>query len=375
MERLLGPFYDPSLSYEDNEASGPFGLLATDFVYQDQGQPTYQFFDHQVYLPLIIAAGPILNGRFGKRAFEVGWDIVTYKTVRSAFHRSHTAPNLTRTYVPGGVLSDEQRDLGVFAVLESDGRLNTANTFGVPSFHPAIWQPDLARLVATARKIPGKVVIASVQGTPKGDGNIQAFVDDCVNVGLLAEAAGATIIEKNTSCPNEGSKHVLCSDVNTTERVAEAMRTKLSQNTKLLMKIGNFSDDDYLRRFVRQVGPFVDGFTAINTIATKILDENGQQYFPGEGRLYSGAGGDAVRPYGLSMVRRLAGARDEAGLTFKIIGVGGVHIPDDYLNYRRVRADAVGSASGAIWCTDLAARLKQQQIEKSLTFLKNFDLL
>jgi len=41
--------------------------------------------------------------------------------------------------------------------------------------------------------------------------------------------------------------------------------------------------------------------------------------------------------------------RDETGLDYTIIGVGGVTTPDDYNQYKAFGADAIMSATGAMW--------------------------
>ena len=56
--------------------------------------------------------------------------------------------------------------------------------------------------------------------------------------------------------------------------------------------------------------------------------------------------------------RRLSAIRERLGLDFAIIGVGGVIEPEHYLAYREAGADAVMSATGAMWDATLARRIK-----------------
>ena len=58
------------------------------------------------------------------------------------------------------------------------------------------------------------------------------------------------------------------------------------------------------------------------------------------------------------MVRRLSAIRERLGLDFAIVGVGGVIEPEHYLAYREAGADAVMSATGAMWDATLAQRIK-----------------
>ena len=58
------------------------------------------------------------------------------------------------------------------------------------------------------------------------------------------------------------------------------------------------------------------------------------------------------------MVRRLSAVRERTGLDFAIIGVGGVTTPEDYRAYRAAGANAVMSATGAMWDANLAREIK-----------------
>ena len=86
---LTEPFYDPARTYLENFEQGPFSFFAEECVYQDPGEPKYKFLGHEVNLPLGIAAGPLLNGRFVKAALDKGFDLPVYKTVRTRRYPSH----------------------------------------------------------------------------------------------------------------------------------------------------------------------------------------------------------------------------------------------------------------------------------------------
>ena len=104
----------------------------------------------------------------------------------------------------------------------------------------------------------------------------------------------------------------------------------------------------------------VQAIAAINTISARLVDAAGRQALPGAGRERSGVCGHAIRRAGLDMVARLAAIRERLGLDFAIIGVGGVVEPSDYDDYRVAGADAVMSATGAMWDARLARRIKSR---------------
>jgi dihydroorotate dehydrogenase len=54
------------------------------------------------------------------------------------------------------------------------------------------------------------------------------------------------------------------------------------------------------------------------------------------------------------MVEKLNKIRQEKKLSYEILGVGGVMTADDYFEYRNAGADAVQSATGAMWNPNLA---------------------
>ena len=90
-----------------------------------------------------------------------------------------------------------------------------------------------------------------------------------------------------------------------------------------MVKAAFFRDEEVLRRFVREVGPVVDGIVAINTLPAKILDEDGAQALPGEGRLSSGVCGRSMRWAGLAMSGRLARLRESWGRSFRSLVLAG----------------------------------------------------
>ena len=154
----------------------------------------------------------------------------------------------------------------------------------------------------------------------------------------------------------------MCFDTERARRVVEAIKEEIG-DLPLVAKIAYFADEVALRRLVDGVGRSADAIAAINTISAEIVDGNGAQALPGEGRLRSGVGGSAIRWAGLETVERLARLRDELGLKFSIVGIGGVSTPADYAAYRVAGADAAMSATAAMWNPHLAQQIKQTMEE------------
>ena len=61
----------------------------------------------------------------------------------------------------------------------------------------------------------------------------------------------------------------------------------------------------------------------------------------------------------MDFVKRLKKIKDKNNYKFSITGVGGVMNIDDYLDYRQAGADAVMTATGAMWNPNLALEIKK----------------
>jgi dihydroorotate dehydrogenase (NAD+) catalytic subunit len=350
------PFYDPARSYQDNFEHGPFGLLAEPPLVSDNQKPKYSFLRIPVSSPFGIPAGPLLNGRFVTAALDQGFDIPVYKTVRTHRYACHPWPNVLAVKVGG----DLHPGRTLVASEEYSEPLSITNSFGVPSFDPEFWQPDLADAVKHART--GQVVVGSYQGTKSQNGSVTAYIQDFVTGARLLKETGVKIVEVNLSCPNEGTANLLCFDVPRARQIVEATKNELG-DIPLVTKIAYFDDDARLTQFLREVGSVVDGISAINTVSAEILDEHGKQALPGEGRLWSGVCGSSIQWAGLEMVQRLAKLRDSLGLSYEIVGVGGVNDGASFARYRKAGADVVMSATGAMWNPMLAREIKEQAYE------------
>ena len=336
------PFYDVSRSYEDNYEQGPFGAFAEalkDGNGADAAGTTSEgasegalatFLGQPVNLPFGIPAGPLLNSRFTTAAFRMGFDLATYKTVRSRAWGCNPFPNVLAVH---------------------------SNSFGVPSQSPDAWQPDMRAAIEAAG--PGQVLVPSFQGSRVEGMSEEEYIADHATTARLVKETGAKLMVMNTSCPNEGHNRLLCHNPLLVGRITEAVKQEIG-DIPLMVKLAYIPSDDALELMVRStVGHgTVQGFSTINTISAKLVDANGNQALPGAGRDHSGVCGNAIRGAGLDMVARLAAIREKLGLDFAINGVGGVVSPADYQAYRDAGADSVMSATGAMWDAELAHKIK-----------------
>lgn len=352
---MLTPFYDPEKSYEENFQKGPFGAFANGQVIQ-QGEPLlkFDFMGFKVNSPFGIAAGPLINGNFVQAALDKGFDIVTYKTVRTAKYACHPWPNVLSVNVPKGVILGKE-EIKLTADNNFKEPLSITNSFGVPSFEPEFWQEDIKKVVKNLRQ--GQILVGAFQRTKKELPNIDEYINDFVVAAKLMKETGVQVMEVNFSCPNEGTSELLCYDAARSAEVVKAIKNEI-KDIPLIVKISFFKDEDLLKEFVKKVGPLVQGIAAINTIYAEIVNEKGEEALPG--RTYSGVCGHAVKWAGLDTVKRLKKIREELSFSYTIIGVGGVMTTDDFFEYRDAGADIVMSATGAMWNPYLAKEIKEK---------------
>lgn len=349
---LYPPFYDPNKSYYDNWEKGPFNGFA-DGVVVPLPPPKFTFFGHPVSFPLGIPAGPLVNGKFVNAALDKGFDIPVHKTVRTRSLACHPWPNVLGVRVEGD-LTFEMAQKPLVAVSKYSEPLSITNSFGNPSYEPDVWQNDLRGSIAHARE--GQLVMASLEGTKWEGISSEEYVRDWADGMQMLVDAGVKVVEANFSCPNEGTTNLLCFDIPKVKLISTAIKEKIG-DVPLVIKLAYF-DEQELRELVQEVENIVDGFSAINTISAPVVDEKGNQALPGEKRVRSGVCGHAIKWAGLDMTRRLKALREEFGMKYTIIGVGGVTVPQDFKEYRDAGADVVMSATGAMWNPYLARDIK-----------------
>lgn len=348
------PFYDSTKSYEENYDKGPFGAFADDKVYEQKGEPEYDFLGHKIYLPFGIPAGPLLNSKYIKGAFEKGFDVVVYKTIRSGFFPCHPYPNILAVSEKGDLsLKRLEEPLEVNTTYSPP--LSITNSFGVPSKAVDIWQADVQKALSYQKK--GQIMILSFMGTVKENQTQQEFIDDFILAGRLAAETGAKVIEADLSCPNIGNEGLVCYNLDVTRKISEGLRRVIG-NTPYIMKVGYYKSDEDLLGLAEIANEYADEIAGINTLQAKIVDEKGEQALPGPNRLYGGICGSGIKWAGLDFVKRLKNIRDSKNFKFTISGTGGVMNVEDYIEYKKAGADCVMSATGAMWNPHLAQEVK-----------------
>src|ERR1044071_8949481 len=157
MKNLSLPRYDWHQSYDINYANAPSPVAAVEPVVPGR----WDYCSLPVDSPLGIAAGPLLNGRWILYYAALGFDVLTYKTVRSRFRPCYSMPNLQP------VISQSLRRGDAILPASGDMDGTWAVSFGMPSKSPDVWRADVE---ATRRALPPhKLLSVSVVATPDAD--------------------------------------------------------------------------------------------------------------------------------------------------------------------------------------------------------------
>jgi dihydroorotate dehydrogenase len=330
-------------------------------IANSQVKPKYELFGYSLFSNFGMAACPgAANSHYIRAAFTSGFVILTMKTQRSVAYPANVFPNVLQLEI-NEPLTPQRATQPITGRLPYDINLSNfsiANSCGNNSDGPGDWVPDARQAIQAVT--PGQLLILSVVGTIQEGFSEDDYYADFARTAQLAAEAGAKVIELNLSCPNVVSEGIVCHNEHAVVEICK--RTKeVVGDVPIVIKIAFFSynQEELLRRILQATRPYISAIAAINTMGAPIVDENGNPAFPGPGREKAGVSGSAIKWAGIDMVNRLAHIRDALGLGYKIIGIGGVMGPQDYHDYVRAGADAIQSASAAMWNPDLAAQVKQ----------------
>lgn len=352
-------FYDPSKTYEENVQFGPYNMDEID--YRDEAAVAgYSFLGHKINSPFGIAAGSLPTSRHTSAAFRYGYDVVVYKTQRSGIFPCNPFPNVVGIQLDGDLTLEKMQEpqLGTLDFTNDISKLTITNSFGVPSRAAEIWGEDFKHAAGNVGK--GQLLIMSVVGTIREGTSADEYYDDFALAAREAKESGAQVVEINLSCPNVASEGVICYSKDAVYEICKRTKQALG-DTPLIIKIGYYTleQQELLEDIIESVHEYVACISAINTLPAIVVDEAGEQYLPGDGRLKSGACGAGIKWAGIDLVRRLDLLRKAKNYTYEIIGVGGVMTVDDFTDYRKAGADIVQSVTGAMWNPELALEVKR----------------
>jgi len=341
--------YDPRRDYEWNYAAAPEAPYAS----AEDVPPVPGNWDYcgiPVASPLAVSAGPLLNGRWVLYYASLGFDVLTYKTVRSVARASYGMPNLQPVRVP-----PDWRSGGQPVRADDTMRGSWAVSFGMPSRPPDVWRSDVE---ATRKELPrGKVLSVSVVATPRPGWGLAELADDFATCARWAVDSGADCVETNFSCPNvatsDGQLYLNPADAGA---VAERIRSRI-QGTPLLVKIGHVSSADLALQLVRALAPHADALVMVNCVPAAVADERGHPLFDGQRR---GIAGEAIREAVLDQVRTFSVMAREYAPFLKRVGVGGIGTKHYVREFLACGCHAVQLATAAMLDPGVGLRIRRE---------------
>ncbi len=265
--------------------------------------------------PIGIPAGPLLNSSWILYYASLGFDSLTYKTVRSVRRACYDPPNL----LP--VMRLELREEGATLKGNPDARnVHTwAISFGMPSKDPSEWRADVE--VARRGLADRQVLSVSVVASPQPGWTASQVASDFAQCAKWAVDAGAQVVEANLSCPNVCTQEAdLYLSAEASAEIAAAVRARIGA-IPLALKVGLFPGAEEAAALVQAVSPHADAISATNSITAKVRDAQGRSLFGG---LKRGIGGRAITKRCNDEMKMLAEVVRETGSKIRLIGVGGV---------------------------------------------------
>ena len=307
------------------------------------GEPLYDFCGVKLHSPFGVGAGLLWNSRWVEVYARLGFSLLTTKTVRTKRCEGHPFPhvlavnNHAASEIPSTAVAYPDAEL-----LAQTGAL--VNSFGNPYVEPEIWVQDFAR--AKNSLAHGQMLVVSITGTVEVGAGLDEFAEDCARCAELALDVGADALEVNLSCPNVANPaENIYQNPRASAQVLASVR-RGAPRALLFVKVGRFAAREAARVFVAAVANQIDAITAINSEPVRVLDARGAPAFPG--RTTAGLAGRPLKQLARAQVEMLAQIRREENYHFKIIGLGGVTRPEDFVEMREAGADVVEAVTGAM---------------------------
>jgi len=315
--------------------------------------PGIRLFDRRLNSPLGISAGPLLNSRWVEGYARLGFDVLTYKTVRSAAVPAPALPNIRPVQNTDQAAIATRRSVG-------NGRLTLAVSLGTPSMEPDVWRKDVRR--AKERIGQGQILIVSVMGTALPGGDPESLIADYARCAAWAAEAGADVIEVQLACPDPSGEQVqlLFENLPLSAQILYRVRTTVS--VPVLAKLGVFRTARLLHDTATKLAPWTNGFVLVHGITRKVLDEAGKAAFEGTGRERADVVGADTFPLAARQITELLSWRKAGAWDRAILGVGGIMSIERAESILREGADAVLVATAALYDPLFAFHFRQARV-------------
>jgi dihydroorotate dehydrogenase len=298
--------------------------------------------------PIGIAAGPLLNSKWVEAYARVGYDVLTYKTVRSMAMPAHALPNIRPV---------ENREHAAIATKRLETRPTLAVSLGIPSAEPEVWRKDVRR--AKDRIGRGQLLIVSVVGTWAPGMDSEQLVQDYARCAAWAAEAGADAIEVHLAVPDPFAEQpqLIYENIQLAAQILHRVRTTMPR--PVLAKLGAFRTPRILHETATKLASWASGFVMVHGMRRRVMDEEGNVAFEGTGRDRATIVGADTWPLASRQVEEMLSWRRAGAWDRAIIAVGGITTAERADHLLREGADAALIATTALFDPLFAVRFRQ----------------
>lgn len=338
----MQPLYNPEKTYLENLADGPFfkGTIPV--------RPPFswkEFLGFNIASPIGVPAGPLLNANWISLAADLGYDVLTYKTIRSYEHPSHPLPNIAFIDAPDLLdpanLPDRIKRQNLPPT--SIDQLAITNSFGNPSRSPDYLKKDIP--LAIEKLHPGQLLIVSIFGTTE---------EEYLDCARLAGLCGSPVIEANLSCPNVSKKE---GNLFANPEAVEELSRKLVGvigDTPLVIKLGAIPDQRRLQKVLTAAARAgARAVCGINTISMAVHPPLSHS------RQTCGICGAPIFKAALAFTREAREVIDKEKLGLELMATGGATQPEHLKQMLDAGASIAMTATGMMWDPYLASKYHQ----------------
>ncbi len=311
---------------------------------------------------------------------QQGYNVLTYKTVRSRKVETYDWPNwvflsdrvaqVARTHQAARLIltgDDSLKEMMDWEkILAARPRLSALNSYGVESPEPGDWKNDF-RVALDGIDHEEQLLVLSILGDVYGDDlNLgpalyrERLIADWLDVAAHAAECSPHAIELNLSCPNHLDDKLgtdkplapLCNDPVLSIEIVRAV-SEANPGTPLLVKLSALPFHT-LEKLLIGCGDRLSGVSGINAIPRFSSSDDGNAPFFAA-RSWAGLSGWAIQPAADRLVKNLTMIRRTHRFSWDIVGMGGVNTSDDFKRMWDLGCNAVQSATGASGHPALAA--------------------
>lgn len=354
MSSASSPLYDIHKTFEENFQAPPFSTVTPPSRQYFPNNRT-PFLGYSLASSIGAAACAVTTGKGVALLARLGFDVLTYKTIRRYSYSSHPLPNIVYLN-KDTLLSETDLDRPIYTQDKpvSVEKIAISNSFGNGCLAPDVLIQDIK--FAKSALLEGQVLIVSVYG--EGE-SLEAIATEFAETAFLAQHAGADVIELNLSCPNLLKKgEPIYWDADAVYKITSRVVNRIG-DLPVLVKLGLLPEIYSLRKIlVAAARAGAKGISAINSISMRVINQAQQPVF-GK-RIFSGVSGYPIRSLALNFIKKIVKINHEKKLDLVILGMGGITHPDHFNEFFNAGADVALVATGMMWNPFLAFQYHQQ---------------